>query len=204
MQLDEESSQKRLAMIGLKVFGGVCWMAAYREAITESRHSGESLLPTKAIAFNLVWEAIYSAGGIVTWKKLTPEDRAQTIINTIWLLLDLEWSRSLKRQGIETPKGAITMAIVYHAAFLMIYPPGKAARISALWQNLAFSSYCALTNLHSGSSHNRRFTLLRAAGTAVPTFTSGVLRGMQPKYLLPGLGCIAFDIIRSIRSRGCP
>ncbi|MGW7510539.1 hypothetical protein ACWGJ0_22905 [Streptomyces massasporeus] len=177
-------------------------MAAYREAIKETEEQGTELLPEAAIAFNLTWEALYSAGGIYTWKKLSLEDKAQTVINISWLAHDVRWLRAMRRRGTQVRPALIVLAAAYQLSFLAKLPPGEAARISALWQNLGFSGYCALVPPDKPDRHTRNFTLLRAIGTAVPTMTSGVLRGVQPKYLAPGLGCVLFDLMRLARQEG--
>ncbi|MBX9364518.1 hypothetical protein AB0D62_34510 [Streptomyces massasporeus] len=197
-----ETPLKRSALLALKLFGGACWVAAYREAIKETEEQGTELLPEAAVAFNLAWEAIYSAGGIYTWKKLSLEDKAQTLINISWLVHDVKWLRSMRRRGTQVRPALIVLAAAYQLGFLAKLPPGEAARISALWQNLGFSGYCALVPPDKADEHTRNFTLLRAIGTAVPTMTSGVLRGIQPKYLAPGLGCVLFDLIRLARQEG--
>ncbi|GAA2263417.1 hypothetical protein [Streptomyces indiaensis] len=197
-----ETPLKRSALLALKLFGGACWVAAYREAIKETEEQGKELLPEAAVAFNLAWEAIYSAGGIYTWKKLSLEDKAQTLVNISWLVHDVKWLRSMRRRGTSVRPAFIVLAVAYQLAFLAKLPPGEAARISALWQNLGFSGYCALVPPEKSDEHTRNFTLLRAIGTAVPTMTSGVLRGIQPKYLAPGLGCVLFDLIRLARQEG--
>ncbi|MFF7894491.1 hypothetical protein ACFZDI_21840 [Streptomyces sp. NPDC007907] len=197
-----ETPLKRSALLALKLFGGACWVAAYREAVKETEEQGKELLPEAAVAFNLAWEAIYSAGGIYTWKKLSLEDKAQTLVNISWLVHDVKWLRSMRRRGTSVRPAFIVLAVAYQLAFLAKLPPGEAARISALWQNLGFSGYCALVPPEKSDEHTRNFTLLRAIGTAVPTMTSGVLRGIQPKYLAPGLGCVLFDLIRLARQEG--
>jgi hypothetical protein len=204
--LEEESISKRAWMLALKIAGATCWALAYEEAISEAkRKNGEQLLPRTAINFNLSWEAIYSAGGLTKWKDLTIEDRVQTVINVLWLTQDLRWARTLGAYS-KNSRATLLLAVLYQLGFLARLPPGEAARISALWQNLAFSAHAAVKQRAPGpGSHAFKFSLLRAIGTAVPTFTSGVLRGIEPKYLLPGLGCISFDalrIARQLRSRG--
>ncbi|MFJ8053722.1 hypothetical protein [Streptomyces luteogriseus] len=197
-----ESPVKRSALLTLKLFGGACWVAAYREAIAETEEQGTELLPEAAIAFNLTWEALYSAGGIYTWKKLSLEDKAQTVINICWLVHDVKWLRAMRRRGAPVRPALIALAAAYQLSFLAKLPPGEAARISALWQNLGFSGYCALAPPDKADRHTRNFTMLRAIGTAVPTMTSGLLRGVQPKYLAPGLGCVLFDLMRLARQEG--
>ncbi|GFH37216.1 hypothetical protein [Streptomyces pacificus] len=202
----QESVAKRTALLALKVLGGACWVAAYREAITETEEEGTELLPEAALAFNLAWEAIYSSGGIWTWRKLSLEDRVQTIINISWLVYDVKWLQAVRRHGTHVRPGLIAMAVTYQLAFLSRLPPGEAARISALWQNLGFSAYSALTEAQVDERASK-FALLRAVGTAVPTVTSGILRGVEPRYLTPGLGCVAFDLLRISRNgreRGWP
>ncbi len=203
MNVRRESPQKRVAMLALKVVGGAAWAVAYRQAIAETRVNGRVLLPPTAIAFNLVWEALYTTGALATWKKLTPEDRTQTAINLIWLLEDAEWARAQRAAGLPLPWKAVAAAALYQLAFLSIWRPGEAARISALWQNLAFSVYCAVEEDANDGATARAatFTTLRALGTAVPTLTSGILRGYRPAYLLPGLGCVAFDLLRLAKQR---
>ncbi|MEX1652237.1 hypothetical protein ABZ960_03520 [Streptomyces pseudovenezuelae] len=198
-----ETPAKRSALLALKLFGGACWVAAYREAIHETEEEGAQLLPEAALAFNLAWEVIYSAGGIYTWKKLSLEDRVQTLINVSWLICDVKWLKAVRRRGDKLRPSLIALAAAYQLAFLAELPPGEAARISALWQNLGFSAYCALVPpRNKADKRAQNFTLLRAIGTAIPTMTSGVLRGVQPKYLAPGLGCVMFDLIRLTRQEG--
>jgi hypothetical protein len=205
MGVDAESRKKRAIMLVLKLVGGLSWIGAYQEAIAESRAGRPSLLPESALAFNIAWEAIYSLGGAATWRRLTVEDRTQTVLNVAWLVQDIRWVRSLQpgeRTQLHRP-ALLASAVIYQLAFLSKMRPGDAARVSALLQNLAFSAYCAAVQpTGSGeSSRARRFTALRAAGTAVPTATSGALRGIRPRYLLPGLGCVACDSIRLYRQR---
>ncbi|MFC9678426.1 hypothetical protein [Streptomyces sp. NPDC056948] len=196
----QETAAKRAALLALKVFGGTCWVAAYREAIAETEEEGTELLPEAALAFNLAWEAIYSAGGIWTWRKLSLEDRVQTVINISWLAHDVKWAQAIRKSGATVRPALIALAVSYQLAFLARLPPGEAARISALWQNLGFSAYCALTDSQSKANERvSRFTLLRAVGTAVPTMTSGVLRGVELRYLVPGMGCVAFDLMRLVK-----
>lgn len=204
MTLEQESTIKRAGLLSLKVFGGACWVGAYREAIKETEEAGNKLLPESAIVFNLTWEAIYSAGGVWKWKTLTLEDRTQTVINIAWLVNDIQWAREIRQRGTRVHPAVIASAVAYHLYFVARNPPGEAARMSALWQNLAFSAYCALSkSKNNASSHARKFTLFRSIGTAIPTATSGALRGIEAKYLIPGLGCIAFDLLRiSTQRRG--
>ncbi|MFJ5668483.1 hypothetical protein ACIQAR_22605 [Micromonospora chalcea] len=200
-----QSRRKRAALLALKVAGATCWAYAYREAIDISRRTGRGPLPDPAIAFNLAWEAIYTAGGIWKWRELELEDRVQTVINAIWLSYDIRFASSLPRKDRQTFR-LMLVAVLYQLLFLAKYPPGKAARISALWQNLGFSGYCALSvnQKFPADVSTAKFTLLRAIGTAVPTFTSGVMRGIEPAYLLPGIGCIAFDLLRIGREQSRP
>lgn len=210
MDPSAESPAKRAFLLTLKVIGAAAWLAAYREAIAESRDQGRDLLPRTALVFNLTWEAIYTAGGLAMWRRLTIEDKVQTAINASWLVSDAEWATLVRRRsgGSAFHPGVALAALGYHAAFLVGRPPGEAARLSAMWQNLGFSAYCALHNDPSdlatidGVRRTSRFTLLRAVGTAVPTLTSGLLRGVEPRYLLPGLGCGAFDALRLRKERG--
>lgn len=203
VSLADESASKRAAMLALKVTGGISWALAYREAVSVASREGAKLLPSSAIAVNAVWEAVYSAGGVATWKKLTVEDKTQTILNITWLLGDVAWMATLRRHDPKHFKDIqryLPAALAYQLAFLSFYEPGDAARRSALIQNLGFSAYCALKNDRDCGSI--RFSLLRAVGTAVPTFTSGVFRGFRPEYAAPGFACIAFDVMRVWRTLG--
>jgi hypothetical protein len=206
MGASNESTAKRACLLILKLIGGVAWLAAYREAIAESTEDGRELLPRTALVFNLTWEVVYTAGGIATWRRLTLEDKVQTAINASWLANDLQWAARAHRHGNAPIHPVVLFALGYQLAFLSWYPPGEAARLSAMWQNLGFSAYCALREPDDcvtleGARRSRRFTLLRAVGTAIPTLTSGVLRGVEPKYLLPGLGCSGFDALRLSKER---
>jgi hypothetical protein len=209
MDPSAESPTKRAALLTLKVIGAAAWLAAYREAIAESRGQGRDVLPHPALVFNLTWEAIYTIGGLATWRRLTIEDKVQTAINASWLVSDSEWARLVQRRagGSAFHPGVALAALGYHAVFLKRYPPGEAARLSAMWQNLGFSAYCALHDDPAGRPtvdgvrRAYRFTLFRTIGTAVPTLTSGLLRGVEPRYLFPGLGCGAFDALRLRKER---
>jgi len=184
-------------MLVLKVIGGLCWLAAYRQAIATTKTKKRSLLPPTAIAFNLAWEGIYSAGGLAAWKRLTVEDRVQTVINVVWLINDLEWAQLQRAVGSRISRQSLVVAVLYQLTFLSRYPAGEAARISALWQNLAFSAYCSvLESVDQTDQRAIRFTAFRAVGTAIPTLTSGVLRGVRLRYVVPGICCVAFDIHR--------
>jgi hypothetical protein len=196
------STVMRAALLGLKVTGGISWMLAYREAIRSARETGENTLPGSAIAFNLVWEVIYTAGGVAKWRQLDLEDRVQTVINAVWLSYDLKLSNEL-RNDLKNKKTAFLIAGVYHAVFLACLSPANAARSAAFWQNLGFSAYSALFESSTAETAfaNQRFTLLRAIGTAIPTATSGLARGVDPACLVPGIGCICFDIIKL--RKGC-
>jgi hypothetical protein len=202
MRDPSESPRRRSYLLALKVIGAASWTAAYWSA-AEAADSGEpALLPPSALAFNLAWEAIYTAGGLSTWRRLDREDRTQTLINASGLAADLNWLRRLSVTDSELPSHrAACAAVLYQLGFLAVLAPGDAARISALWQNLALSWYCAFIQpIPPRSDKNAsRFTFFRAIGTAVPTLTSGVLRGIRPRYLVPGAGCVLLDLSRLVR-----
>lgn len=200
MGVRAESPAKRLAMIALKVAGGACWVAAYQCAHRETEESGAVLLPVSAIAANVTWEALYVAGGVYKWRDLDAEDRVQTLLNTTWLLQDARWILAMRRSDSSVPVASVVTALAYQASFLIGRPPGDAARVSALIQNLAFSGWLALQEpVEPVPARALRFTALRAFGTAVPTVTSGLLRGYRPTYFLPGLGCVVLDSVRLLR-----
>jgi hypothetical protein len=202
MGVESEAPAKRAVMLALKVAGGTCWVAAYELAHREGRRSSVALLPPAAIAANLAWECLYTAGGVYKWRDLTVEDRIQTLINGAWLVQDVRWVHLLRRSGIQIPPLYYFGAAMYQLAFLAGRQPGDAARQSALLQNLAFSTSSALNRPQPPISENVfTFTLLRAFGTAVPTATSGILRGYRPLYLLPGIGCLFMDGVRYLRLR---
>jgi hypothetical protein len=195
--LQRHSTIKRAAMLGLKVAGGISWILAYREAIRDAQETGQGELPGPAIAFNLVWEITYTAGGITKWRQLDLEDRIQTALNAAWLSCDLKLCYQL-REELKSKKLAFLSAGVYNAIFLALFPPEEAARITAFWQNFGFSAYAALfqSNTAGTASASQRFTLMRTIGTAIPTVTSGLGRGINPAYLIPGIGCACFDLIK--------
>jgi len=197
-----EPLAKRAVMLGLKVGGAWSWTVAYSLAIEETREQRHVVLPRQAIALNAAWELIYSAGGIVTWRRLSLEDKAQTILNVAWLLGDLRWSRTIRRAGLTTVSHRqVAFAFAYQLAFLARLPPADAARLSALWQNAGFATYLAAARPHPDATRGRaiRFTTQRALGTLVPTLTSGVLRGVRPRYLVPGAVAAACDGVRLAR-----
>jgi len=196
MTLQRESTTKRTALLCLKIAGGASWTMAYREAIRDAQESGQSDLPASAMTFNLVWEAIYTAGGIAKWKKLDFEDRVQTVLNGVWLSCDLRLCLELSEE-LKSKKFAFVTAALYNLALLALLPPEEAARVAAFWQNLGFSAYVALFQQSTAEEvfARQRFALLRAIGTAIPTITSGLARGIEPAYLVPGIGCACFDLI---------
>ncbi len=205
MDVGREGGGQRSGMLALKLVGAAAWLLAYREA-SQAAKEGEQLLPTAAIVANATWEAIYALGGIVKWKELTIEDKFQTLTNLAWLGADSLWIRSLTLSNVDFRRQALQLlpsALTYQSVFLLRYQPGDAARRSAFLQNLAFSAYCALQSKGAESTeHAQRFTIYRAIGTAVPTFTSGILRGYRPGYALPGFGALLFDLQRIARLRG--
>ena len=197
-----QTPRRRAFLVALKAVGGLSWTLAYRRAIQSTRKTDSRLLPPIAMAFNFAWEAIYSAGGVAKWRDLEWEDRAQTAINLGWLYNDARWVHEVHvRDGQPLPVRMVLVGSAYQALFLSLLPAGDAARVSALWQNLAFSAYCAVAQpLPARDDPDAlAFTAYRAVGTAIPTATSGVLRGVRPRYLIPGLGCVGFDLIRLLR-----
>ncbi len=194
--------------LALTLFSAIAWMYAYVRIIQVSIADRSYGIPLIAVTLNIAWELIYFLGGILYWGDYGNTVHVQTIINGIWLALDLVIIRIIWLYGAkEFPKlggryfrlmlsATILLSILIQVAFLVGSPAEEAAKMSAFLQNVFMSGafIAMLLARRSGRAQRQDIAWARLLGTLAATITAGVLGGIVPMILVLGLCILVLDI----------
>ncbi|SDT32357.1 transmembrane-type terpene cyclase [Actinoplanes derwentensis] len=193
----------------LKVLSGVCWTCVYVAAIRAGLRDRTYALPLFAIALNLAWELLYFSGGVIYWDDYPAGIHAQTVINGLWLIVDVgiivtfvrfgpaQWP-GLTREGFAVMSAmALIAAAGVQAAFLAQFGAEDGARYSAFTQNLVMSVlFVAMLHRRRDTSGQSNFIAVsKLLGTLAPTIASGFMGQFRPFVAIIGSVCLAVDIL---------
>jgi hypothetical protein len=206
--------------MALKIVSGAAWAYAYWRIIAVSRLDKSYGMPLFAASLNLTWESIYFTGGVAYWGRYDLGTQVQTIINGIWLVLDVGIMTCIVRYGQREfggvsrlwfrcmAGGAIALALALQIGVLTEFDPEKAARLSAFLQNVCMSAAFVAMLIARNSSRGQRgdIAVARLIGTLAPTISAGFIGGLVPTLVVFGLCCFALDstyllILRTFRIR---
>ncbi len=191
----------------LPVASGLLWTFAYVAIIRASIHDRTFGIPALAAALNVSWEAVYFAGGVAYWDRYDLDTHVQTVINGIWLLLDIailavvvRYLKSEIRFRIHIPTSmimgaALACAFAFQISILLAMDAQSAARLSAFTQNAFMSGAFVLMVLTRGPEGQRRvIAVTKLLGTLAATISAGIIGNVVPSILLLGVTCVVLDV----------
>ncbi len=202
--------------LALKVLSGLCWTCVYAAAIRAGFRDRTYALPAFALGLNLVWEALYFAGGAIYWNDYSGDIHVQTVVNGLWLALDIgivvtyvrfgprQWPM-LTRPGFWAMSALILVVSGgVQAAILAQFGPESGARYSAFAQNLLMSVLfiAMLYNRRSTEGQSRFIAVNKMVGTLAPTIASGFIGEYRPFVAIAGVLCLGTDVVYLIYFEG--
>ncbi|MFJ5668479.1 hypothetical protein ACIQAR_22585 [Micromonospora chalcea] len=203
----------------LRFLSGAAWAYAYWRIVTVSRTDRSYGMPLFAAALNMSWELIYFSGGVVYWSRYDVGTQLQTVINGVWLLLDVGIIVCVLRYGNREFQqlspirfsllvaGAFSLALTLQVVILLQFEPEWAARFSAFLQNVYMSAaFVAMAIARKGLRAQRiDIGVARLAGTLAPTISAGLIGQVRVTILVLGLCCVVLDsiylfVLRTLRT----
>ena len=195
--------------LGLTVVSGICWTVVYLEGIRVGFRDRSYAIPFFALALNIAWELLHTVLGFRAGVSV------QTIINAVWLALDVGilytyfrfgrkyFPRHLPARGfLGWSVVGIVMALCVECAFIWEFGAAIGAGYSAFLQNLLMSVLFIEMFARRGNSEGQSLYIAvsKWLGTLAPTILFGILgEGGFPKgsmlILVLGVFCSVFDLI---------
>lgn len=191
----------------LTLVSGFCWTLVYLDGIRVGVRDKSYAMPFWALVLNLAWELLYGVEGYLGygWKP-------QTIINVIWLLLDVgilyTFIRFAPRQFPykSLPRTAfifwtilgLATAFVLQWTVFHEFGFGQGAKYSAFLQNLLMSILfiSMLTQRNHTAGQSYTIAINKCLGTLAPTIHLGLIDQGPVSFILFTGGLIfIFDII---------
>jgi hypothetical protein len=190
----------------LTLLSGLCWTLVYVEGIHIGIRDRSYAIPFWALALNLAWELLYTVEGYNNYDL-----KAQTIINGVWLLLDLGILYTFFRFGrkyfpaqlsrshfiIWAVLGLAT-AFILQWLFLHEFGLHPAAKYSAFLQNLLMSILFIAMFVHRGNGEGQSLSIAinKFIGTLAPTIHMGMVdEGPGLFIIVTGSLIAVFDLI---------
>jgi hypothetical protein len=203
--------------LALTVISGVCWTVVYVDGIRLGFKHRSYAIPFFALALNISWELLYTYHGFRTAIGV------QTIVNSVWLLLDIgilityfkfgrryfSWPYRSGKDVADTSGWFIAWSmLVLVAAFAVEFAFTKEFRVSvaagysAFLQNLLMSVLFIgmLVRRESREGQSLTIAVSKWLGTLAPTILFGVVGDAgfpngSVFILVVGLLCSVFDLI---------
>ena len=193
----------------LKVLSGLCWTCVYAAAVRVGFRDRTYALPAFALGLNVVWEAIYFAGGVFYWRDYGGDVRTQTVINGLWLILDVgvvvtfvrfgprQWVGLAKAGFVAMSALILVVSLGVQVAFLTQFGAETGARYSAFAQNLLMSVLfiVMLEQRRSAAGQSNVIAVNKLVGTLAPTISSGFIGEFRPFIAITGLLCLVTDVV---------
>lgn len=184
------------------VISGICWMIVYEECIRIGLTKKTYCMPLFALGLNLAWESIYSLMGLAAHNY-----NAQTIVNTIWFLMDAVilytylcygWRENGGRRDTKFYAWTalvIVSSYILQIAFVMEFGALQAMRYSAYLQNTLMSVLfiSMLQKRRSSEGQSMLLAIAKWLGTVAPL--GNLMFELQPLILLTGILCSVFDVL---------
>jgi hypothetical protein len=186
----------------LTILSGVAWTIVYIESIRIGFAQKTYAIPAAALGLNIAWESTNAFHGLVTTIS------AQTIVNIVWMSLDVIIVYTYLKFGRKDTPVLVTgtmfaywnvllfaTCFVVQWLFVGHFGWSNAADYTAFLQNLLMSGLFIAMFVARGGSRGQSLVIAVAKwiGTLAPTLLFGVINGSG--FLLGiGLLCSIFDL----------
>ncbi|WP_298887496.1 hypothetical protein [uncultured Serinicoccus sp.] len=193
----------------LPLLSGGLWTAAYLLIWRASVRDRTFGMPALAACLNLTWELLYFTGGVIYWRDYGTDIHLQTVVNGLWLILDIGilWQvakyfpdtlhLTSPKQRFSVLMGLILGALAYQFAILLATDPENGARLSAFIQNLYMSGAFIVLLLSRRTRLGQSLTAAwcKLLGTLAVTISAGYIGAVETHILILGIGCLIFDLL---------